>query len=193
MIQTVRVLKSEQDLENALSRLGELMDQEFQPGSEEEAEFDLLKLVIDSYESKRFSSPTVTPLQAIEFRMEQQGLSRKDLEQFIGSQSKVSEVLAGKRPLSLQMIRQLHKGLGIPAKALLVSADEAEVDVTDEEILTSTTFSEALQIKSVEGTQQSAWTSSRLDAYAYEMPYELDARASHRPSAPRFSSTSASC
>ena len=62
MIQTVRVLKSEQDLENALSRLGELMDQEFQPGSEEEAEFDLLKLVIDSYESKRFSSPTVTPL-----------------------------------------------------------------------------------------------------------------------------------
>ena len=133
MIQTVRVLKSEQDLENALSRLGELMDQEFQPGSEEEAEFDLLKLVIDSYESKRFSSPTVTPLQAIEFRMEQQGLSRKDLEQFIGSQSKVSEVLAGKRPLSLQMIRQLHKGLGIPAKALLVSADEAEVDVTDEE------------------------------------------------------------
>ena len=83
MIQTVRVLKSEQDLENALSRLGELMDQEFQPGSEEEAEFDLLKLVIDSYESKRFSSPTVTPLQAIEFRMEQQGLSRKDLEQFI--------------------------------------------------------------------------------------------------------------
>ena len=120
MIQTVRVLKSEQDLENALSRLGELMDQEFQPGSEEEAEFDLLKLVIDSYESKRFSSPTVTPLQAIEFRMEQQGLTRKDLEHFIGSQSKVSEVLAGKRPLSLQMIRQLHNGLGIPAKALLV-------------------------------------------------------------------------
>jgi len=65
--------------------------------------------------------------------MEQQGLTRKDLEPYIGSQSKVSEVLSGKRPLSLQMIRRLHEGLGISAKALLASSAVTDDDEGEEQ------------------------------------------------------------
>jgi HTH-type transcriptional regulator/antitoxin HigA len=132
MTHIVRVLKSDLELEAALQRMAVLMDQKLLPGSKAEAEFELLRLVIGDYESKRVARPVVTPLQAIEFRMEQQRLTRKDLEPFIGSQSKVSEVLAGKRPLSLQMIRRLHEGLGIPAQALLLPTESAESDVMDD-------------------------------------------------------------
>ncbi|RQM43988.1 ImmA/IrrE family metallo-endopeptidase [Paraburkholderia bannensis] len=133
MTHMVRILKSDQELEAALQRMATLMEQELLPGSEDEAEFELLKLVISDYESKRVARPVVTPLQAIEFRMEQQRLTRKDLEPYIGSQSKVSEVLSGKRPLSLQMIRRLHDGLGIPAQALLGSSENLKGDAIDEE------------------------------------------------------------
>lgn len=133
MTHIVRVLKSNQELEAALERLSALMEQKLVPGSDKEAEFELLKLVISDYESKRVARPVVSALQAIEFRMEQQRLTRKDLEPYIGSQSKVSEVLAGKRPLSLQMIRRLNEGLGIPAQALLHPAGNSEAETVDEE------------------------------------------------------------
>jgi HTH-type transcriptional regulator/antitoxin HigA len=110
------------------------MDEDLVPGSDTEAEFELLQLVIGDYESKLVTRPVVTALQAIEFRMEQQRMTRKDLEPYIGSQSKVSEVLAGKRPLSLQMIRRLNEGLGIPAEALLRSSGSPEVETSDEEV-----------------------------------------------------------
>jgi len=140
MTHIVRVLKSGQELEAALQRMAVLMDQDLPPGSEDEAEFELLQLVIRDYESKRVARPVVTPLQAMEFRMEQQRLTRKDLEPYIGSQSKVSEVLSGKRPLSLQMIRRLHEGLGIPAQALLLPTEDAGSDVIDEEAYTYEKF-----------------------------------------------------
>lgn len=131
MTHIVRVLKSGKELEDALLRMKVLMDQESPLGPEGEAELELLQLVISDYESKRVARPVVTPLQAIAFRMDQQRLTRKDLEPFIGAQSKVSEVLAGKRSLSLQMIRRLHEGLGIPAQALLLSPDDVRGDVMD--------------------------------------------------------------
>lgn len=133
MTHTVRVLKSRQELEDALQRMATLMEQDLPQGSKGEAEFELLQLVIRDYESKHVARPVVTPLQAIKFRMEQQHLTHKDLEPYIGSQSKVSEVLAGKRPLSLQMIRRLHEGLGIPAQALLLPAGDAGSEVLDDE------------------------------------------------------------
>jgi HTH-type transcriptional regulator/antitoxin HigA len=68
------------------------------------------------------------PVEAITFRMEQMGLTRKDLERYIGSRSKVSEVLSGKRRLSLTMIRALHEGLGIPAEVLLGRPDRPELE-----------------------------------------------------------------
>jgi HTH-type transcriptional regulator/antitoxin HigA len=129
MTYKVRVLKTDPDLELAMDRMSVLMDLDLHPESDEQAEFDLLKLVISDYEAKHVAQPAITPLQAIEFRMEQQHLTRKDLELYLGSQSKVSEVLSGKRPLSIQMIRRLHQGLGIPAKALIGAAGNAEEDL----------------------------------------------------------------
>lgn len=140
MTHIVRVLKSNQELEAALVRLSALMEQRLVPGSDKEAEFELLKLVISDYESKRVARPVVTALQAIEFRMEQQRLTRKDLEPYIGAQSKVSEVLAGKRPLSLQMIRRLNEGMGIPAQALLHPAGNSGAETADEEAYTYEKF-----------------------------------------------------
>ena len=140
MTHIVRVLKSNQELEAALERLSALMEQKLVPGSDKEAEFELLTLVISDYESKQVVRPVITALQAIEFRMEQQRLTRKDLEPYIGSQSKVSEVLTGKRPLSLQMIRRLNEGLGIPAQALLHPEGNSEAETADEETYTYEKF-----------------------------------------------------
>lgn len=134
MTQKVRVLKSDRDYEAAMDRMSELMDRSPKRGSEEEAEFELLQLVISDYESRRAVPPKITPVQAIEFRMEQQRLSRKDMETYIGSASKVSEVLAGKRPLSIQMIRKLNKHLGIPAGVLIAADSELEPATLEPEL-----------------------------------------------------------
>jgi HTH-type transcriptional regulator / antitoxin HigA len=115
----VKVLKSEQDHAAALARLYALMNVDPSSGSADEAELDLLALVIEDYERKRIPAPVVDPVQAIEFRLDQQGLSRKDLIPYIGSAPKVSEVMRRKRPLSLAMIRRLYQGLGIPADVLI--------------------------------------------------------------------------
>ena len=87
----------------------------------EAEEFEILALLAENYESKHYPIDTgsVTPLDIIKFRMEQNGLTAKDMTAYLGSPSKVSEVLNGKRPLSLTMIKKLHKGLHIPADLLL--------------------------------------------------------------------------
>lgn len=85
-----------------------------------------------AYERARIPPVVPDAIDAIEFRMDQQGLAQKDLVPFIGSLSKVSEVLARKRPLSLPMIRRLHDGLGIPADVLIGSPEPVEANVDDE-------------------------------------------------------------
>ena len=112
-----KILRTEADYEAALAHLETLMDS--QPGSPEEEELELFAVLIENYEEKHFPVPLPDPVAAIEFRMEQQGLTRKDMQKYLGSQSKVSEVLSGKRPLSLSMIRKLHYQLGIPSEVLL--------------------------------------------------------------------------
>jgi len=112
-----KVLKTEAEYEQALTHLETLMDA--QPGTPQEEELELFAVLIENYEREHFPIGLPDPIEAIQFRMEQGGLTRKDLEPYIGSQSKVSEVLNRKRPLSLAMIRALHKGLGIPAEVLL--------------------------------------------------------------------------
>ncbi|MFZ1404943.1 MAG: transcriptional regulator, partial [Anaerolineae bacterium] len=101
----------------ALSQMRALM--EAAPGSPEEEDLELFAVLIEQYEKERFPIGLPDPVEAIEFRMDQAGLTRKDLIPYIGSQSKVSEVLNHKRPLSVAMIRALHDGLGIPAEVLL--------------------------------------------------------------------------
>ena len=112
-----KVLKTEADYEAALAYMETLMDAA--PGSPEEEALEIFALLIDTYEQAHHPIDLPDPIEAIIFRMEQQGLRQKDMVPYLGSQSKVSEVLNRKRPLSLTMIRALHEGLGIPAEVLL--------------------------------------------------------------------------
>jgi len=89
------------------------------PGTTEMDELELLTALVEMYEERRYPIAPPDPIAAIKFRMEQLGLTRKDMVPFMGSKSKVSEVLNGKRPLTLAMMRALHTGLGISAEVLL--------------------------------------------------------------------------
>jgi len=112
-----KVIKSEHDYELTLGRIEALMDSE--PNTPEGDELELLTALVEIYEQERFPIGLPEPIEAIRFRMEQAGLQQQDLVPYVGSRSKVSEILSRKRPLSLRMIRALHRGLGIPAEVLL--------------------------------------------------------------------------
>lgn len=125
----VRLIKTEADYEAALARVGVLMDAE--AGTPAGDELEHLAMVIEAYEELHHPMELPDPIAAIQFRMEQEGLSNKDLVPYIGSSAKVSEVLSGKRDLTLSMIRALHTHLGIPAEVLIqepggIIPDEAD-------------------------------------------------------------------
>jgi len=121
----VEIINSRSDYKKALQQLSELLDKNPTPGSEEDNGLSLLLLVIRDYEQRVIGPICPNPIEAIKFRMEQMQLSRKELIPFIGSISKVSEVLSGKRNLSLPMIRKLHQGLGIPLESLVLGVATA--------------------------------------------------------------------
>lgn len=116
----IRPIKTKRDYEKGLRRIEALMSA--QPGTDEGDELEVLATLVEAYEQKHFPVSAADPVEAILFRMEQQGLERKDLEPFIGSRHRVSEVLNRKRNLSLDMIRKLHSGLGIPLEVLVGEA-----------------------------------------------------------------------
>lgn len=113
----VKPIRSEGDYEANLARLEDLMDAA--PGTPEGDELEVLATLIERYEGERFPITAPTPLAAIRFRMEQADLSPRDLEPYIGSRARVSEVLSGTRSLSIDMIRALNQHLGIPAEVLI--------------------------------------------------------------------------
>jgi HTH-type transcriptional regulator/antitoxin HigA len=90
-----------------------------EPGTAASDELEVLATLVDAYETKQFPMNTPVPLTIIKFQMEQQGLTRRNLEPMIGSRARVSEILTGKRALTLPMIRRLHAGLGIPVELLV--------------------------------------------------------------------------
>jgi HTH-type transcriptional regulator/antitoxin HigA len=112
-----KVIKTASEYAAALARIEKLMDARRNTAHGDELE--LLSLLVHDYEEKTFPIDKPDPVTAIRFRMEQQGLEPKDLVPFFGSRSRVSEVLSGRRNLSLKMIRALVTGLGIPADLLL--------------------------------------------------------------------------
>jgi len=99
---TIKVIKTDKEHEQALESLMNLMDLDPMPDSVEANELELLALVIEKYEEKSFPLEDPEPIEAIKFRMEQEGLTQRDLIPYIGSLPKVSEVLNGKRKLSLK-------------------------------------------------------------------------------------------
>jgi HTH-type transcriptional regulator/antitoxin HigA len=110
-----KVLKTERDYQTAVAHVERLMAQPVP----DEAELELWSLLVEKYEEERFSIEAPDPIEAIRFRMEQSDLSPTDLQPYLQSKSKVSEVMNRKRPLSLSMIRSLHRGLKIPAEVLV--------------------------------------------------------------------------
>lgn len=113
----IKAIRNEADYDAALRRIDALMDAE--PGTPEGDELDVLTDLVEHYEEKHVPMGFPSPISAIEFRLEQAGLAPRDLIPFIGSRAKVSEVLSGKRPLTMPMARALHEHLGIPAEVLL--------------------------------------------------------------------------
>jgi len=122
-----KIIKNRTDYVEALSVVETLLDLDPSPGTPENEKLELLTLLIQDYETRNFQIVPPTPIEAIKFRMEQQNLTQRDLIPYIGSRSKVSEVLAGKRPLTVSMMRALHSGLGIPANVLLQEQDPSEL------------------------------------------------------------------
>lgn len=125
-----KLIKTEGDYEAALERIEDIFDA--RSGTPEGDELELLVTLVEMYEAKAFPINLPDPVTAIHFRMEQQGIKPVDLVPYIGSRPKVSEVLSGKRPLSLTMIRKLTSGLGIPAEVLL---KEPEAQLPPEDAL----------------------------------------------------------
>ena len=124
----MKIIKNETEYKAALTRIEGLMDAN--PDSPEEGELELLALLVEKYEGERYPIDLPDPIAAVKFRMDQEGLEPKDMVTFLGSQSKVSEVLNYKRPLSLSMMRLLNQGLGIPAEVLLQDPGQnAEGDI----------------------------------------------------------------
>jgi len=113
----IHPINTEDDYNDTLLRIDALMDAE--PGTEEGSELDVLVTLVEAYEAAHFPIDAPDPVEAILFRMEQMGIDRKDLEQFLGGRSRVSEVLSRKRNLSIGQIRKLHSGLNIPFENLL--------------------------------------------------------------------------
>lgn len=113
----IRPIRTEQDYDAALARVETLM--EAVRTEDEDDELDVLATLIELYEDMRFPMDAPDPIAAIKFRMEQMGKSQSDLAPILGSRAKVSEVLSGKRELTLKMIRALHEHLQIPADVLI--------------------------------------------------------------------------
>ena len=120
----MKPIKTENDYERAIRDLRQLLESN-EAGSNSD-KIEVLTALIERYERNAIQIEAPTPIAAIKFRMEQGGLTPRDLEPYIGSRGRVSEVLSGKRDLSLDMIRALHEGLGIPYESLMQRADVEE-------------------------------------------------------------------
>lgn len=115
----LKVIKTKKAYEEALSRAYVLMQLDLKENMDEYNELEILSILIDDYEKKKFPINLPDPIEAIKFRLEQSNLDRSTLISIIGSKSRTSEILNKKRKLSLSMIRAIHKRLNIPASSLI--------------------------------------------------------------------------
>lgn len=122
MTMDIHPIRTDADYREAMALVAPCFDKEPEPGTEEGDRFEILLTLIEAYETRHFPLEKPDPIEAIKFRMEQSGLAAKDLEPMIGRMNRVYEVLNRKRPLTLAMIRRLHRDLGIPAAVLVGEA-----------------------------------------------------------------------
>ena len=115
----IRPIRSKADYKATLKEISALMELDPKLGTPQGDRLDILATLVQAYEAKHLPITSPDPVEAIKFRMEQSGLSVKDLEPMIGKSNRVYEVLNRKRPLTLAMIRRLHQSLGIPADVLI--------------------------------------------------------------------------
>ncbi|CAB1082941.1 Helix-turn-helix motif [Olavius algarvensis Delta 1 endosymbiont] len=113
----INPIKEEKDYQAALKEIESIF--EAAPGTPEGDRLDVLTTLVEAYEDRNFQLPLPDPIEAIIYYMESRGLTRRELEPYIGSRSRVSEILNRKRALTIDMIRKLHSGLGIPADILI--------------------------------------------------------------------------
>jgi len=117
----IQPIHTEKDYENALTRVEEIFDAK--PGTKEGDELEILGILVDEYEKKYFPIDAPKPVEAIKFRMGQLGMGQKDLAKLLGPKSRASEILSGKRSLSLRQIKILYRELGIPAEILIQESE----------------------------------------------------------------------
>ncbi len=115
----IRPIRTEADYQAALQLVAPYFDNEPELESDAGAHFEAMITLIEAFEAKHYPIDPPDPVDAIKFRMEQQGLKPKDLEPMIGQRNRVYEVLNGKRKLTMAMVWRLHTGLGIPAESLI--------------------------------------------------------------------------
>ena len=113
----IKPIKTEADYEATVAEVEKLWDS--RPDSPESDRLDILATLVEAYECKHYPIDPPDPVEAIKFRMEQMGLTDKDLETYMGGRGSVTKILTNKLPLNIDMIRKLHKNLGIPAEILI--------------------------------------------------------------------------
>jgi HTH-type transcriptional regulator/antitoxin HigA len=114
---TIKPIRNDDDLKKVFRRLEKIFQSE--EGTAQADERDVLVTLVEAYENKHYDFGPADPVEAIKFRMEQEGLTPRDLEPYIGQSGRVSEVLNRRRPLSLRMVKRLHDGLKIPYESLM--------------------------------------------------------------------------
>lgn len=115
----LKPIKNNRQYEDALARVYTLMQKDLRPDSKDSDELEILSILIKEYENKHFPMPAPNPIEAIKFRLDQMNISEADLSDILGYRSRKSEILSGKRKLSLAMIRKLNEALHIPAEVLI--------------------------------------------------------------------------
>jgi HTH-type transcriptional regulator / antitoxin HigA len=115
------LIKTEADYENALGRVDDLLNSDAKKGTSDGDELELLIVLIEAYEKQHYPIPPPHPIEAIKFQLDQMGISELELDKMLGSRSRKTDILSGKRKLNLAMIRVLHEKLKIPAESLIAA------------------------------------------------------------------------
>jgi HTH-type transcriptional regulator / antitoxin HigA len=126
-----KILKTEQEYNDACERIYALINSSenpIEPDTPEGEELELLSLLVENYEQERFKLAAPNPIEAIKFRLDQMNLKQADIAPLFGGKTRVSEVLNGKRPLTLKMVTLLNKYLGIPYESLITGNKEIKLE-----------------------------------------------------------------